>query len=542
VKPIQKVQAARYGLIKQRPYLAMATIRLRMVPSEACPHALAASEGWTLYYNPSLVEQTELETLVIQLRREVERLIRRHSRRLKAVPREVAELASAMEVDDDLAGEYGSRPDWTLPQQMGLEAGRTAEEYALALLDMLSQTDSCQSRVAQDGDGGQEGDSDAGSSGAVADSSSDEEELDGRDGASAGDAPSPSATNNGDSSANAADSSQGAGTPADGDGNDQTRSACGRSRGDSSSTQPPSGNAGDSSQSSGGASGAQTQNGACDAQRSSDASGDDNARDSDPAPESSSSQPPQQGSAASGRPALWETEEEPISEVEVDQLVESTLRAAAEYAKTRGTQGANMARRYDAATRNKPLPWQRILARYIARGRAYGAGRLDYSYARPNRRQSAIPDVVLPTLRQPQLDVAVVVDTSGSITDGELGIAMREVQAILKRGGVNEMRVVFGDTNIRAEARVRTAAEAVKAFRKVRGGGGTDMGYLVREVVDAKNPKSRPPQLVVVITDGETPWGKPPRTRVPVVAVITPRGRRDNTPAWVKEVVIDGEE
>jgi predicted metal-dependent peptidase len=226
--------------------------------------------------------------------------------------------------------------------------------------------------------------------------------------------------------------------------------------------------------------------------------------------------------------------------VEIDQLVESTLQAAAEYAKTRGAQGANMARRYDAATKNKPLPWQRILARYIAQGRVYGAGRLDYSYSRPHRRQSVVQDVVLPTLRQPMLDVAVIVDTSGSISDDELGLALREVQAILKRGGVAEMRVVFGDTRIRAEARVRTVAEAVKAFRKVRGGGGTDMGDLVREVAQgAKNSKSRPPQLVVVITDGETPWGKPPRTRVPVIAVITPRGRRDNTPAWVKEVAID---
>jgi len=529
VKPQMKVQAARYGLMKQRPYLATAALRLRMVASEACPHALAASEGWTMYYNPSLVEQAELETLVIQLRREVERLIRRHSRRLKAVPREVAELASAMEIDDDLASEYGSRPDWTLPQNFGLEAGRTAEEYALALLDMLSQSqDSSQSQEAQDGDG----DSDAGSTGAVADSSS-EQGSDGRDGASANNnAPTPSAATNNDSPANATDSSQGAGTPAVGDGEDQSlNSACDRSNGDSSPQQPPSANAGDSSGQSGGASGAQ--NGACDAQRPSDPTGDDDARDSDPAPESSS-----QGSAASGRHAPWETDEEPISEVEIDQLIESTLRAAAEYAKTRGGQGANMMRRYEAATKNKPLPWQRILARYIARGRTYGVGRLDYSYSRPHRRQSVVPDVVLPSLRQPTLDIAVIVDTSGSIDDGELGLALREVQAILKRGGVAEMRVVFGDTQIRAEARVRTVAEAVKAFRRVRGGGGTDMGYLVREVVDAK-PKSRPPQLVVVITDGETPWGRAPRTRVPVIAVITPRGRRDNTPAWVKEVVID---
>ena len=532
MKPQMKVQAARYGLMKQRPYLATAAIRLRMVASEACPHALAASEGWTLYYNPTLVEETELETLVIQLRREVERLIRRHARRLKSLPREVAETASAMEIDDDLAGEYGSRPDWTLPQQMGLEMGRTAEEYALALLDMLSQMTN--SSLPQDGDS-QDGDSDAGSSGAVADSSF-EEESDGRDGASAN-APTPSAANSNDSSANASDSSQGAGTPA-GDGNDQTCGARGRSRGDSS-PQTSSANAGDSSSSqSGGASGAQ--NGACDAQRSSDASGDDDARDSDPAPESSQS--PQQGSAASGRHAPWETEEEPASEVEIDQLIESTLRAAAEYAKTRGGQGANMMRRYESAAKNKPLRWQRILARYIARGRTYGVGRIDYSYSRPHRRQSAIPDVVLPSLRQPLLDVAVIVDTSGSIDDGELGLALREVQAILKRGGVNEMRVVFGDTRIRAESRVRTVADALKAFRKLRGGGDTNMGDIVRAVVDgegATQKNSRSSQLVVVITDGVTPWGRAPRTRVPVIAVITPRGRRDNTPAWVKEVVID---
>jgi predicted metal-dependent peptidase len=525
MKPQMKVQAARYGLIKQRPYLATATVRLRMVASEACPHALAASEGWVLYYNPALVEQTELETLVILLRREVERLIRRHARRLKSFPREIAETASAMEIDDDLASEYGERQDWTLPQAMGFEPGRTAEEYAVRLLDLLEQQPPSLSE-SSGRDGGMEGDSGACAGAGAPEGAPEDDSSSGESGnAGANNASSQHSADGGAGADNAssgcpADSSQQAdassGCPAD----SSHSSHSSQQQADGGTNASPSAPHGDS----------------VDAQAGDAAAhGDSAAAQAGDAASHAPASPPA-GSATTGRPAPWETDEEPVSEVEIDQLIETTLQRAAEYAKSRGAQGASMARRYEAASKNKPIPWQRILARYIARGRVYGMGRLDYSYARPHRRQSVVPDVVLPTLRQPLLDVAVVVDTSGSISDDELGIALREVQAILKRGGVAEMRVVFGDTRIRAEARVRTAAEAIKAFRQVRGGGGTDMGAVVRDVVETSRPK---PELVVVITDGETPWGNPPRARIPIVAVITPRGRRNNTPAWVKEVTID---
>ena len=83
-----------------------------------------------------------------------------------------------------------------------------------------------------------------------------------------------------------------------------------------------------------------------------------------------------------------------------------------------------------------------------------------------------MPDVVLPSLRQPLPRVALVIDTSGSMSDGMLGQALGEVGGVLKSLGVGrrDLRIVCCD----AEA---YEAQSVRDLGRVElpGGGGTDM-------------------------------------------------------------------
>jgi predicted metal-dependent peptidase len=87
------------------------------------------------------------------------------------------------------------------------------------------------------------------------------------------------------------------------------------------------------------------------------------------------------------------------------------------------------------------VSWQRVLSSAVRRGVADVAGRVDFTYRRPSRRAAAIPDVVLPSLRQPIPQVAMVLDTSGSMSDQMVGQALAEVSGVLRGLGVGRRRL-----------------------------------------------------------------------------------------------------
>ena len=77
-----------------------------------------------------------------------------------------------------------------------------------------------------------------------------------------------------------------------------------------------------------------------------------------------------------------------------------------------------------------PQPWRQLLGAAVrSAAGAPGAGE-NHSYRRPSRRSSAVPGVVLPSLRRNPPRVCVVIDTSGSVSDAELGSAILETSAI----------------------------------------------------------------------------------------------------------------
>ncbi|MBX4378722.1 hypothetical protein K4H02_27075, partial [Mycobacterium tuberculosis] len=76
----------------------------------------------------------------------------------------------------------------------------------------------------------------------------------------------------------------------------------------------------------------------------------------------------------------------------------------------------------------------------------------------------------LPAWRAPKLIVDVVIDTSGSMSAGDLAAALAEVRGVVKATGVSQLRVGCCD----AKATVLTPVRSVGEVRLV-GGGGTDM-------------------------------------------------------------------
>jgi predicted metal-dependent peptidase len=241
------------------------------------------------------------------------------------------------------------------------------------------------------------------------------------------------------------------------------------------------------------------------------------------------------GSCATGQPEPWEEgppgkDASPgISKPEGELIRRNVARQIKEHIQAQANVPGHWKRWAEEKLRPK-VDWRKELAAAVRHAIADVAGASDYSYRRPSRRQGQIGNgkVVLPALRRPVPSIAVVVDTSGSISDTMLAQALAEVAGILKslgqRDGINVLAVDH------------TVQDCRKVFRpeqvQLAGGGGTDMG----RGLDAA-AKLRPvPQVTIVVTDGETPWPKQPPRGMKVVVVLTGRGK---APEWAKKIKIE---
>ena len=183
------------------------------------------------------------------------------------------------------------------------------------------------------------------------------------------------------------------------------------------------------------------------------------------------------------------------------------------------------------------VDWRKALGAELRKGVGAVSGRVDYTYRRPSRRASVSTDVVLPALERPVPDVAVVCDTSGSMSEAQLGQVLVEVEGLLRSLGLarTRVRVMAVDAAVQTVQRVASASKL-----ELLGGGGTDMGAGIAAAARLR-PK---PAVVVVLTDGLTPWpAQPPKGVQVVVGLIGPDeargGRPWAAPGWARVVRID---
>ncbi|MGK4584956.1 vWA domain-containing protein [Kitasatospora sp. HPMI-4] len=179
-------------------------------------------------------------------------------------------------------------------------------------------------------------------------------------------------------------------------------------------------------------------------------------------------------------------------------------------------------RRWAEEAFHPPQPWRELLGAAV-RSATSGAGAgEDYTYGRPSRRSAGVPGAVLPSLRRRPPRVCVVIDTSGSVSDAELGSALLEVAAISRAvGGRRDLITVLPCDAAAQTVHPLCRAEGIPLI----GGGGTDLrtGF-------AKALQARPrPDVIVVLTDGQTPW---PSTRPPCRTVVGLFPRQQTARSW----------
>jgi predicted metal-dependent peptidase len=172
------------------------------------------------------------------------------------------------------------------------------------------------------------------------------------------------------------------------------------------------------------------------------------------------------------------------------------LAAAAQQALRAGKLAGSTARLIDDLLQPQ-LPWRMLLARYVT-----SIARTDYSFARPSRREGP---ALLPGLRAAYADIAIVVDTSGSIDPEEMHEFISEIDAI--KGQLNA-RITLHACDARLDPEGPWTYEPWDPLRlpkQFTGGGGTRF----IPAFDWAERLDRRPDLLVYFTDAEGEF--PPR-------------------------------
>ena len=186
------------------------------------------------------------------------------------------------------------------------------------------------------------------------------------------------------------------------------------------------------------------------------------------------------------------------------------------------------------------IDWRKALAGAFRSSLATVLGRRDYVYTRPSRRQSAMKtgsqEIILPSMRKPAPPaIAVIIDTSGSISNDEINIFMSEIDGIVKANGISQgVTVIPCDMEVGEIQKLRSR-NAIGTI-KLSGGGGTDMGVGI-----AAAGNLRPtPKIAIVLTDGYTDWPEGlPKGVETLIVCLTVAESMQSAPRWAKKILIE---
>ena len=185
----------------------------------------------------------------------------------------------------------------------------------------------------------------------------------------------------------------------------------------------------------------------------------------------------------------------------LDDFCKEALRQGLEYHKEKGRGFIPAGLEEEIKALSMPaIPWDVELANWFEK--YFTPLEKHRSYARPSRRQSSTPNIPRPRTVPIDLDdyrtFGVVIDTSGSMSAKNLGMALGSIASFASAKDVEQVRVVFCDANA-YDAGYMTPEDIAGRVR-VKGRGGTILQPGIDLLEKAKDfPKTGP---ILIITDG----------------------------------------
>lgn len=176
---------------------------------------------------------------------------------------------------------------------------------------------------------------------------------------------------------------------------------------------------------------------------------------------------------------------------------QQATKQAAMAAKAQGKLPGSLARFADQVTQPK-VDWKSALRRFVQE-----RGKSDYTWSKPNRRFIGM-GLYLPELESHELgEIAIAVDTSGSIDNVALAAAKAEVTAVIDECKPSAVTVYYADAAI---AQADRFERGDMLDWRPKGGGGTDFRPVFKACEDAEVQ----PLCIIYISDLQGTFGEPP--------------------------------
>lgn len=232
----------------------------------------------------------------------------------------------------------------------------------------------------------------------------------------------------------------------------------------------------------------------------------------------------------------------PATDADKDRAMQAAAAAMVDAAsRSRGTVPGDLVAAAEGLLAPPQVPWQKVLKPALRSAANSRPGDDEPTYRRRNRRRSNAPfgagRIIYPGRYSPTPRVALVRDTSGSVSNEEFDAITSEVVGIADKVGLrgNDLIILDVDAGVQHVARYTNSNDA----RIRHGFGGTDMRVGVEAAAELK-PRVN---AIVILTDGETPWPDTRPKGVQVIAcIVTDRGHDRssfNLPSWIRTVWID---
>ena len=203
---------------------------------------------------------------------------------------------------------------------------------------------------------------------------------------------------------------------------------------------------------------------------------------------------------------ITDSKSENLSQERAQQIADSVLRRAVVNHKMRGQsfggETGSFLERYVEEVLAPKVNWKKVLKRKLT-----ALAEKENSFSSPDKRFIS-RDRILPGPRDAEPGalegVKICIDTSGSISDEDLGIALAQIKQLLKIYKA-KAELLYWDTQVHCGYDFDNTSFKDIIKKKPLGGGGTDANCIFKYFNQCKEYKSgrkQTPSVVIVFTDG----------------------------------------